>query len=181
MKEKHEYETVGEFVDPASVEAAFEDATGYAVEENKLYSNRLEEIAVMEKFQAFEAVDRKAYSGYKVLQTRFVDTDEKSRFVAKEYNTFATGEFFAQATTMSTGRLVDAIAAHHRGSRMILDVHRAFLHLPEDEVVVIEPPGEWKRREEQAGRDPTRLWLTKKVLYGRRKAPRCWLGFFASS
>ena len=43
-----------------------------------------------------------------ILKTRFVDTDEKSRFVAKEYNTGAADEFYAQATAMSTGRLVDA-------------------------------------------------------------------------
>ncbi len=85
----------------------------------------------MERFQAFEAIDRQAYSGHKVLQTRFVDTDEKSRFMAEEHNAFATDEFFAQTTTMSTGRLVDAIAAYHRGSRMVLDAHRAFLRLPE--------------------------------------------------
>ncbi len=45
-------------------------------------SNGLDEISVMEKFQFFEAVDRKAYSGYKVLQTRFVVTGDKSGSVA---------------------------------------------------------------------------------------------------
>ena len=64
----------------------------------------------MAKFDAYEAVDQQACAGHKILKTRFVDTDEKSRFVAKEYNTGATDEFYAQATTMSTGRLVDALA-----------------------------------------------------------------------
>ena len=91
----------------------------------------------MAKLKAYVPVDRKAYAGYKILKTRFVDTDEKSRFVAKEYNTGATDEFFAQATTMSTGRLVGALACKHRHSRMILDVHRAFLHLTEEETVLV--------------------------------------------
>ena len=112
------------------------------------------------------------------MKTRFVDTDEKSRFVAKEYNTGATDEFFAQATTMTTGRMVDALACKRRHSRMILDVHRAFLHLIEDETVLVEPPLEWQEAEPAAGRDPTRLWLMKKILYGRRKAPKEWLVFF---
>ena len=47
----------------------------------------------MAKFDSYEAVDRQAYAGHKILKTRFVDTDEKSRFVAKEYNTGATDEF----------------------------------------------------------------------------------------
>ncbi len=44
MKAVREYETVDEFLDPASVEAALEDVDGFTVDEKKPYSNRLEEI-----------------------------------------------------------------------------------------------------------------------------------------
>ncbi len=96
----------------------------------------------MAKFKAYELVGRKAYAGRKILKTRFVDTEDKSRFVAKQYNnTGATNEFFARATTMTTGRLVDALACQHRHSRMTLDVCRAFLCSIEDETVLVEPGG----------------------------------------
>ena len=87
----------------------------------------------MGKFSAYAPVRREDYPNAKFLRTRFVDTEGKSRFVAKEFNTGATDEFFAQASTMSTGRLVDVLASHRRHSRLVLDVHRAFLHLVEDD------------------------------------------------
>ena len=37
---------------------------------------------------------------------------------------------------------------------------------------------EWQVAERAAGRDHTKLWLMKKILYGRRKAPKEWLLFF---
>ena len=129
------FETVDEHLDPTVLGDVMNEATDMDVAEETLRRSRQDEIEVMAKFKAYEAVDRKDYAGHKILKTRFVDTEEKSRFVAKEYNTGATDEFFAQATTMTTGRLVDAMACKHRHSRMILDVHRAFLHLPEDETV----------------------------------------------
>ena len=107
MDKAENFETVDEHLDPASLDDVMNEAADYDVAEETRRSNRLEEIEVMAKFAAYVPVDRKAYAGYKILKTRFVDTDEKSRFVAKEYNTGATDEFFAQATN-STGRLVDA-------------------------------------------------------------------------
>ena len=168
------FETVDEHLDPAALDDVMNEATDYDVAEDTRRRNRQEEIEVMAKFKAYEPVDRRAYAGHKILKTRFVDTDEKSRFVAKEYNTGATDEFFAQATMMSTGRLVDALACKRWHSRMILDVHWAFLHLTEEETVLVEPPLEWQESERAAGRDPTRLWRMKKILYGRRKAPKEW-------
>ena len=52
------------------------------------------------------------------------------------------------------------------------------MHLTEDETVLVEPPSEWQESERAAGRGPTQLWLMKKILYGRRKAPKEWLLFF---
>ncbi len=60
---------------------------------------------------------------------------------------------------------------------MTLDAGRAVLHLIEDETVLVEPPGEKQEAERAAGRDPAIAWRVKKILYGRRKAPRSWLLF----
>ena len=85
------------------------DAGNYEVEMSVRDKSRWGEIEVMNKFEAYRPVKHEDYPGVKVMPSGFVDTDEKSRFVAKEYNTGATGEFFAQSTTMVTGRLIDVM------------------------------------------------------------------------
>ena len=163
--------TVDEVGSEEIEEAVFE-AADYEVSERD--KHRLEEIMLMGKFSAYAPVRREDYPNAKFLRTRFVDTEGKSRFVAKEFNTGATDEFFAQAS----GRLVDVLASHRRHSRLVLDVHRAFLHLVEDEIVLVDPPALWKEQEEAAGRDSSLVWRMQKVLYGRRKAPKEWLKYF---
>ena len=162
------------------LEEAFGEAYEYDVEEEKRDRQRVEEIRALEKFDSFEGVPRDEYNNHKILGTRFVDTDEKSRFVAKEFDTGPTDQFYAQATTMTTNRLVDVLATKRGHGRLIMDIHRAFLHLVEDELVLVEPPDIWKQEEIAAGRDGTQLWRTKKILYGGRKAPKAWLDFFGA-
>ncbi len=86
-----------------------------------------------------------------------MDAEDKSRLVAKEYNTGDTDEFFAQATTMPKCRLVDALAYQRRHSRMTLDVRRAVLHLIEGQTVLVELPDELKEAERAAGRSGAAL------------------------
>ena len=47
---------------------------------------------------------------------------------------------------------------------MIMDVHRAFRHLVEDELVLVDPPQIWERCGScRAGRNPARLWRKTSV------------------
>jgi len=110
-----------------------------------------------------------------VITTRFVDTVSKSRSVAREYNAGPTDEYFAQAIAMRTNQLIDLLATRRGHARVVMDAARAVLHIPKDEEVYVEPPELWKDREARAGRDPTCLWQLKKVLFGRRKVPKCGL------
>ncbi len=132
----------------------------------------------MAKFGAYEMVDRKDFEGRKVLKTWFVDAENKSRFVVKDFNSGAMDEPSAKATTMSAGCLVDIPVTQRRHSRLTLGIRRGVLHVIEDEVVLVEPPSEWTEEELESGQDPMQLWLMKKILYGRRKTPCCWLQFF---
>ena len=56
--------------------------------------------------------------------------------------------------------------------------HRAFLHLEQDELVLVDLLRMWNDAKAAAGRDPAKSWRMKRVLYGRTKAPREWLELF---
>ncbi len=124
-------------------EAAFREAEGYEVELEKRRI-RLEMIEIVGKIGAYDMVGEKDYEGRKVSRTRFVDVDDESRLVAEEFSTSATDRFFAKATTVGTVHVMDTLATRRRRSRLTLTLRVTFLHLLEDEVVLVEPPGEWK-------------------------------------
>ena len=56
--------------------------------------------------------------------------------------------------------------------------HRAFPHLLQVELVLVDPPRIWKDAKATAGRDSAKLWRMRRVLCGRTKAPREWLECF---
>jgi len=147
------------------------------LEEERVNGNRWKEIDKLVELEAFEVVPADKAAGQLVLNTRFVDTKDKSRFVAKEIRTYATDEFYAPASTPTTGRLVDSWAIKKQLSRLALDVGRAFLHVPEDEIVFAKPPPCWLEKEAAEGRSTHVLWRMRKVLYGRRKAGQAWVNY----
>ena len=106
-----------------------------------------------------------------MLPIRSVDTAGKSRFAAKESKTSSTDEYYAKAETIATNRLIDVVATRRMHSQLRMDIHRAFLHLQQDELVLVDPPRIWKDAKATAGRDSAKLWRTKRVLYGGTKAP----------
>ena len=73
---------------------------------------------------------------------------------------------------MATNRLIDVVATRRMHSLLRMDIHRAFLHLQQDELVLVDPPRIWKDAKATAGRDSAKLWRMKRVLYGGTKAPR---------
>ena len=99
---------------------------------------------------AFETVDASEHVGAKVLSTRFVETSGKPSSVAKEF-TWTTDEYNTQATTIATIRVIDLVVTRWRHARMSMGVHRAFLHLVEDELDWVDPPQIWKDAEAAAG------------------------------
>ena len=65
MDTAENFATVDEHLDPAALDDVMDEAADYDVAEETRRSNRLEEIEVMAKFDAYEAVDRRAYAGPK--------------------------------------------------------------------------------------------------------------------
>ena len=168
------------FDDPGPVE--LDDVAGEkALEEARVEKNWQDESAALVEFEAFEASNAlDVEPGTKLLPSRFVDTEEKSRFVAKEIATSATDAFYSPSSTSPTARMVDLTACKLRLPRLVLDVRRAFLNVPETEIVYCRPP--WERVNE-AGADGAlrarQFWRLRKVLYGRRKGTAAFVEWVA--
>ena len=109
-------------------------------------------------FDAFEVVPKLKPNGKTFLSTRFGDTEDKSRFVSREFNgKDGSVEFFAPATTNSTAKFIDFIAAKRGHARMIGDFSRAFLQIEEDEEVYVQPPDFWIKDRERR-REKIQMW-----------------------
>ena len=146
--------------------AELDDEAGETpLEEARVEKNRRDEIAALVEFGAFEALDALDMEpGTKLLPTRFVDTEEKSRFVAKEIATYATDAFYAPSSTSPTARMIDLAACKLRLLRLVMDVRRAFLILPETEVVYCRPPWEWVSEAADGALRARQVWQLRKVL-----------------
>ena len=147
------------------------------IEETRVQWNRQKELEELEKFEAYVVIRSSEMPvGARVLPTRFVDTAEKSRFVAKEIATYRTDEFFAPSSTAPTSRMIDILACKCGLARLTLDVKRAFLNVPEDEEIYVQPPREWLESQS----DQEVVWRMNRVLYGRRKGTSAFVEFLAS-
>ncbi len=145
----------------------------------ELNVNRLAEIQRLTDFEVFETIDRKDIpDGIKVLNTGWVDKHEKSRFVAKEYNTGARDDVFAYSSDASLSRVVELHAAKKGYATTVFDVGCAFIHASEEEFVCAKPPDEWVQEDPE--RRTGKLWRLRKQLYGRRKAPKAWQQHFTA-
>ena len=90
----------------------------------------------MKEFDVVEVVPAAEVetSSGKFISTRFVHTDDKSRFVSREFRGGEiTDDHFAPATTQPTQRLIDFLAAKRHHAKLNADISRAFLHIVEDD------------------------------------------------
>merc|ERR1712086_552500 len=151
---------------------------GEELEEERVKANRRKEVKILAEMGVFEVVRREGVERHKILGTRMVDTNEKRRFVAKEIATYKTTDFYAQASTSATVKMIDIYACKQQLSRGVLDVVRAFLNVPEEEEIYCEPPEIWL--EDEGHSKGSVLWKLVRVLYGRRKAAKAWVAFLAA-
>jgi len=99
----------------------------------------------------------------------------KARFVSREFRGGdSTVDFFAPATGGSTSRIILIYALFEGLWTFIFDASSAFLHVPEIEFVVVNPPQEYLDAEVAAGRRGDCLWRMRRTLYGRRGAAQAW-------
>jgi hypothetical protein len=176
---KQHYDTVDEDEPVIDMEAALAGEP----EQTELEKNQWTEIGNLEEFESFEVVpiDEADLVEGKFLTTRWVDTEEKSRFVSREFKDGdLTDDHFAPGTTSPTHRLVDFMAAKRGHAKLIADFSRAFLHVVEDELIYVKPPEIWLADRRAKGLSDQVWWRMKKVLYGRRKAAQYWTELLAS-
>ena len=77
-------------------------------------------------------------------------------------------EHFAPTPTDKTTRIIEAYAVQKGFKMRKADVSAACLHADEEERVIVRPPTEWQEK------NPGKMWLLLKALYGRRTAPKNW-------
>jgi hypothetical protein len=66
----------------------------------------------------------------------------KARYVTREFKgRDLTHDFFAPTTGTSTARVVDSYALENGLGTFTFDAHNAFLHVPEEDLVIVEAPG----------------------------------------
>jgi len=147
------------------------------------------EIETLGDFAAYEVKEwvdgdreRKEQNG-KVISCRWVITISggiiKCRWCCREFADTVTSEYFAPTTSPATARALDAIALALGLARFTFDARRAFLHVPESEYILTNPPEEWMAWRRSKGLSTTVYWRMLKTLYGRRSAPQQWTDFLA--
>ena len=144
------------------------------------------ELDRLEQFRAFKPVPRP--NDQKVIATRWVyrfkrDKQGKwfgrARFVAKDFASWVTSEFFAPTTGVSTARVLDIIGAKLGMKHFGIDASNAFLHVPVDSslCLFVEAPEEWQTKHDP---DKKQVWQLQRWLYGMRGAPQAWIEWMAA-
>ena len=90
----------------------------------------------------------------------------KARFVCRELNSYQSFDFFAATSSSLAGRFIDAWILCNGLCAFILDASSAFLHVPEQELIVVDPPAEWKAARRAAGLPDDVRGRLKKQLPG---------------
>ena len=176
---------------PQSPSTVYDEYTGDVLPSALVAAAREEEVAAMEsdEWHVWGEVDIKEAwerTGKKPLKGRWVDVnkgghdnpDVRSRWVAKEVNTYRTDAFFASTPPLEAMRLILSAAAtkRKRGEEhkvMLLDAKKAHLHAPAARQVYVELPPERAK--------PGRCCRLVKCLYGTRDAPQQWEKYAAKT
>ena len=89
-----------------------DDEKGEAqLEEVHVAANRRDEIAALIEIDAFEPLDALGMEpGSNILPARVVDTEERSRFVAKDIATYTTDASYAPSSASPTATMIDLAA-----------------------------------------------------------------------
>lgn len=156
--------------------ASFEDAK----EDRKWLVAMQEELAMIEKNETWELVDRphdRKVIGVKWVYRTKLNSDgsvnkHKARLVVKGYAQVwgvDYSETFAPVARLDTIRLILAIAAEKEWKVFQLDVKSAFLNgILQEEIYVEQPEGFCVAEPEH------KVYKLKKALYGLKQAPRAW-------
>ena len=143
------------------------------------------ELTKMDEFGAYAVIPKEARGSAKHISTKWEIVVRhgvvKARFVCREFNTYQSFDFFAATSSSLAGRFIDGWILEHDLCAFILDASSAFLHVPEHENVVVDPPEEWLDAHVANGGSRDVYWRMLKTLYGRRSAAKAWTEWLADA
>jgi len=140
---------------------------------DRKHENRMIELDKLEDFTVFQRVPVDSAKGKYILDGTWVDKVGKSRWAAREFNTFKSDDFFAPTPCGVCDHIIELIAAKRGWPMLVADVTSAYCHAAETEEVYMYPPQE----DVEAHRDTHPkgfVWRLLRQLYGRRKAGNIW-------
>jgi hypothetical protein len=151
------------------------------VDKNEIVEARKVEVAKLEYFQAFEWVtcEEAEAQGLKYIKSRWEDVrkydareaSSRSRWVLQDFRgKQAEPTMFAPTPSLVAVRVVEAIGVQSGWDLVTGDVSTAYMHAPERDLVVTDPPDGWKK--------DNMLWKLVKNINGRRTGACNWLRFF---
>ena len=176
-----EYTTVGESYD-GELERAWGDVTGAGLDPIKAKAARNEEVECIRTMKLCKKVDeeeRRRVTGKAPIKVRCVDISKghseepnyRSRFVAKEINTYMRGDLFAATPQLEALKSIrSAIAIGHKGEIIMAnDASRAFFHarVNRDAYVVLFDEGKYNH-------DHVKRANLECSMYGTRDAAINW-------
>eukprot|EP00971_Amphidinium_carterae_P205497 4078495-Amphidinium_carterae.1 len=153
-----------------------------STEKEDIHESKMAELDFFASIEAMEPVeDEEVDPSCKVdvtwvIEWRGVD-GWRARCVARDFKFLSPerDDLFAATSSSNTSRIVDAYAIKYDLPTFTADVTKAYLQVPEEELVfVLAPPEyeEWCRRNNQPFK---KWWRMKKMLYGRRPAATKWI------
>lgn len=135
------------------------------VSQERVIENRWKEIDQLREGGTLTVVPVDISRSKLFMPTKWVDTTDKARLVAKEISMYMSDEFFAPSSTTFTSELVDLAASTFKLSPLCVDVARAFLHCEENEEVYMKPQDIRLERERVEGRSDDVVWRMNNVVW----------------
>ena len=167
------------------MELSAEDVEAKADREGvKLELDRLREFGVYEDRPAAEAAGQKHVTTKWEKSWKYDPKTDKwfvrARFVAREFKWCEwRDDLFAPSAGHSTHRLIDYVALREGHVTFTADASNAYFHVPETEVVYVDPPEEYVQQLRDEGKPVDIKRRLRKQLYGRRKAAQLWMQHMA--
>ena len=167
VSSRQQYDTVDEESPVATVDLEEVIDDGPA-DLNVTVQHQRAEIKNLEEFDTFEVTPLSQVDKVngKFISARFVDAEEKSRFVSREFRGGeVANDHYAPGATQPTQRFVDYVAAKRGHARLSAGFSGAFLHVIEDELIYVDPPKIWIEDRRGRGLDINVVWRMKSDLW----------------
>eukprot|EP00971_Amphidinium_carterae_P010713 211639-Amphidinium_carterae.3 len=154
--------------------------------EQDILLEKRKELLMFEEWDAFKLVPPEETYPMKFVDVRWVvdwrGTDGwRCRCVVREYRWLEyRDDPFAATTSSNTARLIDGIAVCKKQPTFTSHATKAYLQVPEEELIYVKPPEEYRELLRERGLREDLCWQMTKVIYGRRTTATKWVHHVSS-